>query len=105
MKRGSVSAAVRAASLGLVVSAGIFAHPFDARAQTPFLVDPSLVVSTVVGGLSQPIAMAFIGPNDILVTEKASGQVKRVTNGVRWANPFEVRRPSPQGQGGRQPRP
>ncbi len=82
MKRGSVSAAVRAASLGLVVGAGIFAHPFDARAQTPFLVDPSLVVSTVVGGLSQPIAMAFIGPNDILVTEKASGQVKRVTNGV-----------------------
>ena len=26
--------------------------------------------------------MAFIGRNDILVTEKASGQVKRVTNGV-----------------------
>ena len=44
--------------------------------------DPSLGVSTVVEGLNQPIAMAFIGPDDILVTEKASGQVKRVTNGV-----------------------
>ena len=46
------------------------------------LVDPSLGVSTVVEGLIQPIAMAFIGPDDILVTEKASGQVKRVTNGA-----------------------
>lgn len=53
---------------------------FDARAQT--LVDPALSVATVVSGLSQPIAMAFLGPNDILVTEKASGQVKRVQNGV-----------------------
>ena len=26
--------------------------------------------------------MAFIGPDDILVTEKATGQVKRVINGV-----------------------
>jgi len=51
-----------------------------ARAQT--LVDPMLTVSTVVGGLSQPISMAFIGPNDFLVTEKATGQVKRVTDGV-----------------------
>ena len=80
MKSRRVSAATRAVSLGVLVSAGIFAHPLDARAQ--LLVDPSLGVSTVVDGLSQPIAMAFIGPNDILVTEKASGQVKRVTNGV-----------------------
>lgn len=46
------------------------------------LVDPSLQVTTVVNGLSQPIAMAFLGPDDLLVTEKASGQVKRVTGGV-----------------------
>ena len=67
-------------SLGVLVGAGIFAHPFDARAQS--LVDPSLGVSTVVAASNQPIAMAFIGPDDILVTEKATGQVKRVTNGV-----------------------
>lgn len=59
---------------------GAAALPGVARAQT--LLDPSLSVATVVGGLSQPIAMAFLGPNDILVTEKASGQVKRVQNGV-----------------------
>lgn len=55
--------------------------PSSLRAQ-PTLVDPELTVSTVVSGLTQPISMAFIGPNDILVTEKASGQVKRVTDGV-----------------------
>lgn len=52
----------------------------DVRSQS--LVDPSLAVATVVSGLSQPIAMAFIGPDDFLVTEKVSGQVKRVQNGV-----------------------
>jgi glucose/arabinose dehydrogenase len=46
----------------------------------PTLVDPDLTITTVASGLNQPISMAFIGPNDILVTEKASGQVKRVTN-------------------------
>jgi len=52
----------------------------DARAQS--LVDPALSVTTVVSGLTQPIAMAFLGPNDFLVTEKGTGQVKRVQNGV-----------------------
>jgi glucose/arabinose dehydrogenase len=56
-------------------------HPAGARAQGQ-LVDPNLTVSVVASGFAQPIAMAFIGPNDILVTEKASGQVKRVTAGV-----------------------
>lgn len=51
-----------------------------ACAQT--LVDPNLGVATVVSGLSQPIAMAFLGADDFLVTEKATGQVKRVQAGV-----------------------
>ncbi|MEO6594310.1 MAG: PQQ-dependent sugar dehydrogenase [Planctomycetota bacterium] len=46
------------------------------------MVDPGLGVATVVSGLAQPIAMAFLAGDDFLVTEKASGQVKRVTNGV-----------------------
>jgi aldose sugar dehydrogenase len=82
MKRSVVSVAARAVSAGVLLGAGLFTHSLDVRAQAPTLVDPTLAVSTVVGGLNQPIAMAFIGPNDILVTEKASGQVKRVTNGV-----------------------
>lgn len=80
MKRGRVSGAARAVSLGALVGAVVFSNPLNVRAQT--LEDPTLSVSTVASGLIQPIAMAFIGPNDILVTEKASGQVKRVTNGV-----------------------
>jgi aldose sugar dehydrogenase len=81
MKRRNVSHAARAVSRGVLVVAALVAGPLQAGAQ-PTLVDPTLAVTTVVGGLNQPIAMAFIGPNDILVTEKASGQVKRVTNGV-----------------------
>ena len=73
-----------AARAGAAVSAltlvfGVL-HPTTTRAQT--LLDPTLTVSTVASGLNQPISMAFIGGNDILVTEKASGQVKRVTNGA-----------------------
>ncbi|RPJ79662.1 MAG: hypothetical protein EHM13_13160, partial [Acidobacteria bacterium] len=62
--------------------AGAWPASYPVVAQAQALVDPSLMVATVAGGLSQPIAMVFIGPNDILVTEKASGQVKRVTGGV-----------------------
>ena len=67
-------------ALAILVGAGIVTQPVAARAQT--LEDPTLTVSTVVSGLNQSIAMAFIGTDDFLVTEKASGQVKRVTNGV-----------------------
>ena len=70
MKRRGVSP--RALSLGVLMAAGIFAHPLNAGAQV--LVDPNLGVSTVVDGLNQPIALAFIGPNDLLVTEKESGK-------------------------------
>ena len=71
----------RAVSYCVIAGVGLALHPVDARAQEALL-DPSLSVSAVVGGLSQPIAMAFIGPDDILVTEKATGQVRRVTGGV-----------------------
>jgi glucose/arabinose dehydrogenase len=52
-----------------------------AQAQEPELVDPDLAVSTAASGLSQPVSMAFIGRDDMLVLEKASGQVKRVVGG------------------------
>lgn len=67
-----------AAALGLGLVAGFPGAAL--RAQS--LVDPNLSVATVVSGLAQPIAMVFLGPDDLLVTEKASGQVKRVQNGV-----------------------
>src|SRR4051794_33398256 len=49
---------------------------------SPSVGDPNLAGRTVVSGLSQPIAMGFLGPNDFLVPEKASGRVQRVVNGV-----------------------
>jgi aldose sugar dehydrogenase len=51
-----------------------------AIAQT--LNDPKLHIREIVSGLSQPTAMAFIGPGDILVLQKADGRVRRVINGV-----------------------
>jgi aldose sugar dehydrogenase len=52
-----------------------------APAQQPQLLDPDLSVRTTVSGLSQPVSIAFIGKGDMLVLEKASGQVKRVVDG------------------------
>jgi glucose/arabinose dehydrogenase len=48
----------------------------------PSVVDPNLAVRTAASGLDQPISIAFIGRNDMLVLEKASGRVQRVRNGV-----------------------
>ncbi|MDP9492526.1 MAG: PQQ-dependent sugar dehydrogenase [Actinomycetota bacterium] len=58
-----------------------FSLPGRAEA-APSVVDPDLSVRTAASGLDQPISMAFIGRNDMLVLEKASGRVKRVVNGV-----------------------
>ena len=52
----------------------------SALAQT--LNDPKLHVRELTSGLSQPTAMAFIGPADILVLQKGDGLVRRVINGV-----------------------
>ena len=48
----------------------------------PTLTDPGLRITTVVSGLSQPTGIAFLGANDFLVLEKASGRIQRVTNGT-----------------------
>ena len=56
-------------------------HAFG-QAPAPALVDENLAVRTVVSGLNQPTTMAFIGPNDILVLEKATGKVLRIRNGA-----------------------
>jgi glucose/arabinose dehydrogenase len=59
------------------------ALPAQAGAQAdPTVVDPNLAVRTVATGLSQPTGLAFIGANDMLVNEKATGRVMRVRNGV-----------------------
>lgn len=59
-------------------------------APSPVMLDDNLTVSTVITGLDQPTSMAFIGPNDFLVLEKASGKVKRVVNGVLNSTPLDL---------------
>jgi uncharacterized repeat protein (TIGR01451 family) len=53
-----------------------------AQLSNPVMVDPKLMIRTVVSGLTQPTGIAFLGRNDFLVLEKSTGQVKRVVNGV-----------------------
>jgi len=48
----------------------------------PSLVDTNLAVRAVTTNLTRPTSMAFIGANDILVLEKASGKVQRVVDGT-----------------------
>jgi len=55
----------------------------------PFeVLDPTLQATVVLSsGITQPIGIVFLAQNDFLVLEKASGQVKRVINGVIQAAP------------------
>jgi hypothetical protein len=53
-------------------------------------VDPNLAVRTVVSGLEQPVNIGFLKKNDFLVTEKATGKVKRVVNGVVTATVLDL---------------
>src|SRR4030095_4096846 len=48
----------------------------------PTLIDSNLIFRTVISGLDQPTSMAFIGPNEFLVLEKATGRVKHIINGA-----------------------
>jgi aldose sugar dehydrogenase len=69
--------------LALAVGAALVTAFVPARAHAaPSVVDPNLAVRTAASGLDQPISMAFIGQNDMLVLEKATGKVQHVVNGV-----------------------
>jgi glucose/arabinose dehydrogenase len=56
----------------------------------PSLLAPNLTLRTVVDGLALPTSIAFLGPHDVLVLEKNSGQVKRVVNGVVQATVLDL---------------
>lgn len=58
------------------------AAPPVAAQEGPEVLHPRLAVRTVVSGLVTPTSMAFLGPNDFLILEKNTGQVKRVVNGA-----------------------
>ncbi len=53
----------------------------------PVINDPRLTVEKVTDGLRYPTSMAFLGPNDILVTEKNTGTVVEIRDGKIQPNP------------------
>jgi aldose sugar dehydrogenase len=54
----------------------------------PLVHDNSLRVEVISSELEFPTGMAFFGPNDILVTEKNTGNVKRIINGEMVPEPL-----------------
>ena len=77
-----------AASLAALVS--LLPAAALAQASAPRLVDSNLQVSTVISGLPLPTTMAFIGPNEFFVLEKATGKVQRVANGAVQATVLDL---------------
>jgi glucose/arabinose dehydrogenase len=78
--------------VALALGAAAAALPVRADTTPLTILDPNLQVTTVINsGISQPIGVVFLprtdGAIDMLVLEKASGQVKRVINGVLQPTP------------------
>ena len=75
---------VRTALLVMMTSLVVnFGH-----AQT--LIDPNLTVSTYASGLTRPGGFAFIGPDNLFVTELYVGRVVRVQDGVVTSTVLEL---------------
>ncbi|MDQ3872950.1 MAG: PQQ-dependent sugar dehydrogenase [Thermoproteota archaeon] len=53
----------------------------------PAIRDSGLRLETVVSGLTRPVAMSFIGRDDILVLEKDNGTVRRIVDGELQEEP------------------
>jgi aldose sugar dehydrogenase len=49
--------------------------------------DPNLTFETIAADLNRPTAMAFLGPDDILVTDKDNGTVRRIVQGEVQTDP------------------
>ncbi len=54
----------------------------------PTILDDNLKAEVVFKGLRYPTSMAFLGPSDILVTEKDEGTVQRILNGTKIQQPL-----------------
>ncbi len=84
----AAAAAVTVVLGGVAGGAAVVAPAAWADSKPVAVLDPNLQVEAVVSsGLSQPMGLVFLGPGDMLVVEKASGQVRRVINGVVQATP------------------
>jgi glucose/arabinose dehydrogenase len=86
----SIRASLLASGIAAATWTLSFTNHGSLIAQGPTLVDPTLAVRTVTSGLVQPTGMAFLGPNDLLVIEKASGKVQRIVNGSIQSTPLDL---------------
>jgi aldose sugar dehydrogenase len=70
------------------IGAGAQEHILHNRpSPSPDINDPNLEVEEVFEGLELPTSMAFLGEDDILVTEKDSGRVQRIVDGEMQEEP------------------
>jgi glucose/arabinose dehydrogenase len=76
--------------LALVLLTPLMVSSSSADSHGPTMLDPALDVEEVASGLTTPINMVFFGEGDMLVTEKTTGQVKRVTDGVAAATVLDL---------------
>ncbi|MDW3626372.1 MAG: hypothetical protein QOK72_06995, partial [Nitrososphaeraceae archaeon] len=58
------------------------------------LSDTKLKIELVASGLDFPTTMAFLGPDDFLILEKNTGNVKRFVNGTMLEKPLLHVKPS-----------
>jgi aldose sugar dehydrogenase len=69
-----------------MISSGLFVHYVYAGAfssiNKPVINDPNLKAELIFKRLNVTTTMAFVGPNDILVLEKDTGNVLRIVNGA-----------------------
>lgn len=66
----------------------ILQFSFSANTQLPTVSNPNLGTEIKYYGLNFPSSIAFLGPDDILVSEKNTGVVKRITNGKILETPI-----------------
>ena len=69
------------------IISSVYARP-QASPDGPTLNDPNLIPEVVYQGLKSPTAMAFLGPDDILVLGKKDGSVQRIVNGQILPEPL-----------------
>ena len=70
------------------VSANFGTMYFAQEDNAPILKDATLGLKLVSSSLKDPTSMAFIGQNDILVTEKNTGTVQRILDGEILEEPL-----------------
>src|SRR5215207_46088 len=61
---------------------------YPLAAENITLYDPNLKIELVTSGLDFPTTMAFLGPDDFLILEKNTGNVKRFVNGTLNEKPL-----------------